>query len=409
MTETTLNHNDLKLRGKPRLAKRFNRNALIAIVGAGALLILGSLSIAFKDDEPSKAQTQTELHNTTNRILPPKFASLPTTYAEVQSRRLGPPLPGDIGLAIAGTPAQLPPTDNPFRYQGVAPVPISQESVRSVPAQTQSLPEDSPLFFIQNQRNIADTMTTDTPSLQSSGLNQLAELTLPNQLPEITQSQILDDPNQQGRKEAFLGGDVDPEIYNPHRIQTPVSPFQVMAGTIIPASLVTGLNSDLPGQVIAQVTEHVFDTPTGEHLLIPQGSRLIGRYDSVIAFGQSRALVAWNRIIMPDGTSMTLENLPGADLAGFAGLNDRVDNHKFKIFQAAILSSILSIASELGRDTNDSDLLEALRDGGQRTLNQAGQQIVQRQLNVQPTIRVRPGHRLRVIVNKDLILQPYGA
>ena len=206
----------------------------------------------------------------------------------------------------------------------------------------------------------------------------------------------------------FLGAEVDAEIYNPHRLQTPVSPFQVMAGTIIPASLVTGLNSDLPGQVIAQVTENVYDTPTGDHLLIPQGARLLGRYDSVIAFGQSRALVAWNRIIMPDGTSMTLENLPGADLSGAAGLKDRVNNHTFQIFQAAILSSVLSLASELGRDTNDSDLLEALRDGGQRTINQAGQQIVSRQLNVQPTITVRPGHRLRVIVNKDLILQPYG-
>ena len=111
---------------------------------------------------------------------------------------------------------------------------------------------------------------------------------------------------------------------------------------------------------------------------------------------------------MPNGTSMTLENLPGADLAGFAGLKDQVNNHTFQIIQAAILSSILSVASEIGRDTNDSDLLEALRDGGQSTINQAGQQVVQRQLGVQPTIKVRPGHRLRILVNKDLILQPYG-
>jgi len=172
---------------------------------------------------------------------------------------------------------------------------------------------------------------------------------------------------------------------------------------------VTGINSDLPGQIIAQVTENVYDTPSGDHLLIPQGSRLIGRYDSVIAFGQSRALVAWTRLIMPDGTSISMDNLPGVDLSGYAGLEDKVDFHTLGLFKAAILSSVLSIGSEIGRDSNDSDILEALRDGGQRTFNQAGQEVVTRQLNVQPTIRVRPGWRLRVIVNKDMILQPYGS
>lgn len=157
------------------------------------------------------------------------------------------------------------------------------------------------------------------------------------------------DSNRQERKEAFLGEDVDTVIYNPHRLQEPVSPYQVMAGTIIPASLITGLNSDLPGQVIAQVTEHVYDTPTGQHLLIPQGSKLLGRYDSVVAYGQSRALVVWSRIIMPDGTSITIDNLPAVDMSGYAGLEDKVDHHSWQLFKAAILSSVLSVSSEIGR------------------------------------------------------------
>ena len=143
-------------------------------------------------------------------------------------------------------------------------------------------------------------------------------------------------------------------------------------------------------------------------MLIPQGSRLIGRYDSVIAYGQSRALVVWSRIIMPDGSSIVIDNLPGVDMAGYAGLEDRVDYHAWRLFQAAILSSVLSVSAELGRDSNDDEILEALRDGGQRTINQAGQQIITKQLNVQPTITVRPGYRLRVIVNKDIVLKPYG-
>jgi type IV secretion system protein VirB10 len=215
------------------------------------------------------------------------------------------------------------------------------------------------------------------------------------------------DPNRQERKAAFLGEQVDTAIYNPHRLQEPLSPYQVMAGTIIPASLITGLNSDLPGQVIAQVTEHVYDTPTGQHLLIPQGSKLLGRYDSVVAYGQSRALVVWNRIIMPDGTSITIDNLSAVDMSGYAGLEDKVDYHSWQLFKAAILSSVLSVSSEIGRDRDD-DILNALRDRGQQTFNQAGQQIVTKQLQVQPTLKIRPGWRLRVIVNKDIILQPYG-
>ena len=197
------------------------------------------------------------------------------------------------------------------------------------------------------------------------------------------------------------------EIYNPHSLRTPLSPYQVMAGTIIPASLVTGLNSDLPGQIIAQITENVYDTPTGQHLLLPQGTRLLGRYDNDIDDGQSRALVVWNRLIRPDGSSLSIENLPGVDLSGQAGLRDKVDRHTAHLFKAAILSSGLSITAELGTDEEDR-LVNAIRSGGQDTINQAGQQVVTRILSRKPTLRVRPGWRLGVIVNRDLILSPYN-
>ena len=215
------------------------------------------------------------------------------------------------------------------------------------------------------------------------------------------------DATDQTRKLAFLKSGADDKIYNPHALQRPVSPYQVMAGTIIAASLVSGLNSDLPGFVIAQVTEHVYDTVTGRHLLIPQGSRLVGRYDSVVAFGQERALVVWQRIIRPDGSSIVIDNLPATDTGGYAGLADEVDLHTWKIIKGIALSTLLGIGNQLAFANTDSDLLKALRESAGQTTNRAGQRIVERSLNVQPTITVRPGWPLRVIVHKDLVLTPY--
>src|SRR3546814_3809113 len=139
-----------------------------------------------------------------------------------------------------------------------------------------------------------------------------------------------------------------------------------MAGTAIPASLVTGINSDLPGRVIAQVTGNVYDTPTGRYLRIPQGPRLIGKYDSVIAFGQRRALVIWNRIVMPDGSSIVIENLPTTDTAGYAGLEDEVDYHTWRLINGVALSTLLGVGTELTFGEDESDLVRALRDSAQR-------------------------------------------
>ena len=184
----------------------------------------------------------------------------------------------------------------------------------------------------------------------------------------------------------------------------------VQAGNIIPASLITGLRSDLPGQITAQVTENVNDSPTGHFLLIPQGARLIGIYDRPVTFGQSRVLLVWTRLIMPNGRGIVLERQPGADTAGYAGLEDAIDNHWGALFKAAALSTLLGVGSELGSTTgtgSNSDILPALRHGSSESLNQTGQKVVQRNLNIQPTLTIRPGFPVRVIVNRDLVLEPY--
>jgi type IV secretion system protein TrbI len=166
-----------------------------------------------------------------------------------------------------------------------------------------------------------------------------------------------------------------------------------MAGTVIAASLVTGLNSDLPGFVIAQVTEHVYDTVSGRFLLIPQGSRLVGKYDSIVAFGQERALVVWQRIILPDGSSIVIDNLPATDTGGYAGLADQVDLHTWKMLKGVALATVLGVGSELAFGSGDNDLVKALQQSTQSTTNRAGQRLVERNLNVQPTITSAPAGR----------------
>ena len=203
---------------------------------------------------------------------------------------------------------------------------------------------------------------------------------------------------------------VDRRTTSPDRVTKPASPYVVQAGTVIPGALITGIRSDLPGQITAQVTENVFDTPSGRLLLIPQGARLIGIYDSQIAFGQSRVLLVWTRLIMPNGRSIVLERQPGADPAAMLVWRTKSTIIGRALFKAARLSTLLAVGSEVGAgsDTgNNGDIIQALRRGSSDSLNQTGQKIVQRNLNIQPTLTIRPGFPVRVIVNRDLVLEPY--
>jgi type IV secretion system protein VirB10 len=201
-----------------------------------------------------------------------------------------------------------------------------------------------------------------------------------------------------------VNGAVDRKTVSPDRLENPVSRYVVQAGSVIPAALITGMRSDLPGQVTAQVTENVYDSPTGRYLLIPQGPKLIGVYDSQVAFGQDRLLLVWTRLILPNGRSIVLERQPGADPQGFVGLEDEVDQHWRRIAMAAVLSTVIGIGAELGSNANDSAIASALRQGSSNSLSQTGQQITQRNLNIQPTLTIRPGFPVRVIINRDLVL-----
>ncbi|HYC94611.1 MAG TPA: TrbI/VirB10 family protein, partial [Sphingomicrobium sp.] len=241
------------------------------------------------------------------------------------------------------------------------------------------------------------------PAAQESRSIMPAEMPRPD-LEAATSASPGAAPGQQ-RKIDFAR--VEPGDTNPHPLLGARSPWTLSAGTIIPASLITGINSDLPGIVLAQVTENVRDSATGRVVLVPQGARLIGSYDSMVAFGQKRALIVWQRIVLPDGSSVRLDNVPAADLAGYAGLEDKVDFHGMRLLKGIALSTLLGIGTELSLGSEDSDLVGAIERSVQQDGARAGDQLVARNLEVQPTLTVRPGWPVRALIHKDLVLKPW--
>ena len=401
----------LKIRAAPRPVAKINRKVLMAGAAAGALLLFAAASIALKPPRAVDPGDRQELYNIANTRKPEGLSSLPASYSDVKRDvpRLGPPLAGDLGATVLQAerdlgvePEYAERFDDDFRPN---PEDEAERARRMRLAALEDEAARAPVFFR------LESETGDQPSSSRSAEREAldgigAELTALAGLQQrtMTGGNAPADPNLQDRKQAFADERADASIYNPHSVEDPVSPFQVMAGALIPASLITGINSDLPGTIIAQVSQPVYDTATGGYLLIPQGTRLIGRYQSEVSFGQDRALIVWDRMIFPDGTSVVISE-PGADARGYAGVADRTDHHWGRVFAAAGLATILGIGAELGSG-DDSDIERAIRRGTSDTVNQAGQRVVERNLGVQPTIRVRPGWPVRVIVTRDLVLRP---
>jgi len=370
----------LRLRAERPRITRLSRKALAGGTALALLLISGAVLWALRGNHP-RGPAPDELYSTDHHNIADGLSTLPKDYAGVPHDvpRLGPPLPGDLGRPIVTTESQS------------ARVGIDAEQQR-VNQETEAA---------RTSKVFAPTTAPVTPPRAPS--RETATNTASSSDETFAQ-------NGQDRKLLFVNASVDRRTTAPDRISRPASPFVVQAGTIIPAALITGIRSDLPGQITAQVTEAVFDSPTGRAKLIPQGARLIGVYDSQVAFGQSRVLLVWTRLIMPNGRSIVLERQRGADAGGYSGLEGEVDNHWTELFKAALLSTILGIGAELGSgvDTgNNTDIIQALRLRAANSLNQTGQQVVRRNLNIQPTLTIRPGFPVRVIVNRDLILEPY--
>jgi len=193
------------------------------------------------------------------------------------------------------------------------------------------------------------------------------------------------------------------------RIKNPKSPYMIMAGSNLPAVLITGINSNLPGPVVAQIRSNIFDTTSGRFLLIPQGSKIIGRYDSRIARQQERVQVTWQRLIFSNGSSIELgtEGMPGADLEGYSGFKDKVNNHYGKLLSAILASTFLSVGAKYSSAEGEKQIAKDIAADISYDVNKAGQKIVNRQLNVAPTIEIKQGYTFNVLVTKDIILREY--
>ena len=377
----------LRLRSERPPVMRLSRKVLTGLVGVAAITVSAALIWALYQGN-KKSGGGPELYNTENKTTPEGLSTLPRDYAGTSQISplpsgippLGPPLPGDIGRPLPG--AQTPGPVDPEQQR------IAQEAEAA-----------------RTSRLFATTSTREQPAAPAASAADQKAATPTGQadVPPVDPESLI---NMQDRKSAFLSGPVDRKTVSPDRLENPVSRYVVQAGAVISAALITGIRSDLPGQVTAQVTENVYDSPSGRFLLIPQGSKLVGVYDTQISFGQDRVLLVWTRLIMANGRSIVLERQPGADTQGFTGLEDEVDQHWGRLAMAAALSTVLGVGSELGATNNDSAVVTALRRGTSDSLNQTGQQVVRRNLNIQPTITIRPGFPVRVIVNRDLVLPP---
>ena len=410
----------LELRARPRPVTRLSRRALIAL-GSASSVVVGGLAIWALSTDRQGGAPAPEVYSTERKPVAEGLETLPGDYAALPAKplvgvpQLGPPLPGDLGRPIVAAGQQegvQPPP--PASVTSVAPQ-SSDPAAQARLAARQRLQQEfdaarrSALFVQVDQQQQGGAAATESATGADAVPGSPASTA---SMGDTSRDEALAQ-NGQDRKRAYVSASTDRDIYASGRLQTPASPYQVMAGTIIPAAMVTGLNSDLPGQAIATVTEPVYDTVTGRTLLIPQGSRLLGQYDAQVSFGQSRVLLVWNRLVMPDGSSIVLDRLSGADARGFAGIKDKTDSHWGRLLSGAALSTLLGIGAELGspnRGLGDGDqtIIVATGRSVQDSANQVGQQITRRNLNVQPTLTVRPGFPVRAIVNKDLVLRPYG-
>jgi type IV secretion system protein VirB10 len=374
-----------RLRGDTPRVMRLSRKALAMIGAAGGTAIGGALLWALQPVAPKTAEN---LYTADGANRAEVVTGAPADYGKVP--KLGPPLPGDLGRPIVsaqqnGETIPVPPMGNP-PAGGRSPADEARDRARlEREAATASR------IFLGGGTSGAPVADAQRGSIEPSAATMSA--------PEGGAR------TPAAARRAFLAGGSAEPFESAELLHAPASPYILQAGSLIPAALITGIRSDLPGQVTAQVTQHVFDSPTGRILLIPQGARLIGDYDSEISVGQERVLLAWNRLILPGGRSIRLDRQPGADARGMAGIADRTDHHWGSMLRAALVSTLLGVGAELGSDGDDA-LVRALRDGPQDTVNQSGRRLVERQMNIPPTLTIRPGFALRVLVTRDLILEP---
>lgn len=358
----------LVLRGRPRPAVRFRRGLMIGLAAAAAAGVAAVTWLALEPPSLRMAGADDGGSEPLSSGIPEALAEAPGSYGEVPE--LGPPLPGDLGRPILE------------HQRGLEESGLGAESPSAADQARDTAEAERQRRLAERQAARASGVIVQRTGAAGDGTVDTAAT--PGTPPAAAQG-------------ASIGSAVRPA---PSR-------WTLTAGTVIAASLITGLNSDLPGTVLAQVTENVRDSATGRTVLIPQGARLIGRYESDVAYGQRRAMLVWQRIVFPDGSSVALSDMPATDRAGYVGVEDGVDVYMGRLLKGIGLSTLLGVGTEIGLGDDEGDLVRALRESAQDNAARAGDRIVARDLEVAPTLTVRPGWPVRAIVNQDLVLAPW--
>jgi len=370
----------VRLRAQPPSPKRLSRKVLMA--GAGAIgLVIAFALVTGLSPRSEAASPRSETAPPATPALPEGLSRLPARYeagALIQSNAQleepydllwgpdGPPEPLDLG---------------PEGYEEALSLPEGSAWVTDVPEKQGLTPPASPqrdlppaeLFFARREPPAPFAVSAQPPG----GAGALSV---------------------NAPAGAYLTAAPGPPAGPPYLIQ---------AGSIIPAALLTAVNSDLPGRVIAQVSAPVYDSQTGDHLLIPQGARLIGTYESENSYGDTRVFLSWDRLLMPDGVSLELGRMAATDAAGSAGLGAKVDNHLGRVGGAVAVSAVLSILANEAEDKDDRGFSRSLGDAAAQEAARTGSRIVERELNLRPTLRVPAGAPVRVLVTDDILLKPF--
>jgi type IV secretory pathway VirB10-like protein len=390
--------------------KRFNRKMLAAIAVVGSTVIAIAFTVGLQKPKPKAAEA---LATASKPPVPgAEVDALPSNYSggvpdlgEARNGDLGAMGSSSRGGYSNGTPRQLTPleqyaqtteldrlrNEDRARTATVSFVSAGSDASAQVPATSAGL--DSAQGFQERLLDLAQrgpAATTAAPANASYSAR--------------------DDANRQDDKNDFVSRNRGSDFELHERVEHPRSPYTLFAGTILPCVLTQGITSDLPGQIGCMISQNVYDTVTGQHLLLPQGTKAIGTYDSRVAYGQERVLVVWTRLLRPDGSTLSLDGMPGVDLSGYAGLTGHVNNHYLRLLGGVVLGSLIGASAQIavGANSQNPSFAQLAIQGAGQNINEAGQQITRKNLNIQPTIEVPPGGRLNIFATKDLILPPWA-
>lgn len=404
------------LRVKPQSTIRINRGLVFGLIIIGVLFFGWVLFSIFQTPTTKSKKTSTDLTVKNSDITNTKdtddtLKQLPTSYSDVDAIKkyltgAKPDVPPEIEKEIDDLKHQ-----QVFLQQRIADLLQHQMVHPQEEADTQKIKQanTSSLFFAgttpPNERFL------DHPDEQQASKTS----STPSSTPSSDKQSAYSSQNMQSQKMDFLkSSDENEDVYDKHPLLKPISPYEVQAGTMIPAELITAINTTLPGSVIAQIRQNIFDTVSGSFLLIPKGSKLIGEYQSIISYGQERVLIAFTRIIRPDGSSIQLDKYVGTDVTGQSGMKGDVDNHWGRVLGAATLSTLLSVGAGIAADNNFNNNNVYYRSsrqnallGASSSISQTGEQLTEQAMNIQPTLTIPIGYEFNVIVKKDMIMEPY--